>query len=144
MRCGTVRDVKPRERRCKAMHNGPGGYACWGLLVRVVANVASPRASQQTAAPAVPQKPQAKAAAEAQRCERYVAATQTRLDQCIKRLAQLSRQQRAWQRRANLAHQRAQLSDEQVAERRAAAQARLAASREKRHRRGVALKGGGL
>lgn len=135
-KCGVVGDYSPGQRRCRHRRFGPRSYCCWGHLERVVPE------KKEKPMPKHAERPQDRAAAEARRCEQMVDRCQRMTERCIARLANLSKSQRRWQQRANMAHRRAEMTDAQVAERKAAASARAKERLDANVRRGIKLEGG--
>jgi hypothetical protein len=109
-RCGVVREVRARQRRCHARRFGPKSYCCWGTLVKVER---AKRVRKEA-----PMKTQASTENATRRPQD---AAQKKLEQARKKvsektraMARLATQLRAWERKATYYAKRASMTDAEI------------------------------
>lgn len=136
-RCGVVREVRARQRRCHDRRFGPKSYCCWGQLVKVerakrVRKEETPMTTQAPTENATKtRRPQDVAAKKLEHARKKVA-------EKTRAMARLATQLRHWERRANYYAKRASMTDAEVAAEQAV---RVARANRKPKRRAIKLGG---
>lgn len=108
-RCGNVKDVRARQRKCHERRFGPGSYCCWGRLVVVKEPRKEARMRRRSSTEnAARRSPQAVAKKKQEHAEKMI-------DEKVLAMARIMKQIQAWRRKAIYYDKRARMTDAEIA-----------------------------